>query len=58
MPDQIVSCHNRFAAKGGAGLDGKSGRKTASACDKSAKDISSDTAAHFMFVAPNSSQKV
>jgi hypothetical protein len=47
-----------WSRDGGAGLSEKSGRKTASACDKSAKDISSDTAAHFMFAAMNISQKV
>jgi hypothetical protein len=31
----------------------KSGRKTANACDKSAKDNSMDDAAHFVFAAKN-----
>jgi hypothetical protein len=43
---------------GGAGLTGKSGRNTANACDNSAKDTSRDTAANFMFVVTNTSQKV
>jgi hypothetical protein len=43
---------------GGAALTGKSGRKTANACDKSAKDTSTYAAAHFMFVAEVTSQKV
>jgi hypothetical protein len=38
---------------GGAGLAGKSGRKTANACDISARKTSVDSAAHFMFVAKN-----
>jgi hypothetical protein len=38
---------------GGSGLDGKSGRKTANACDKSAKDTRMDAAAHFVFTAKN-----
>jgi hypothetical protein len=33
---------------GGAGLTGKSGRKTANACDTSATETSMDTAADFM----------
>jgi hypothetical protein len=47
-----------WSPNGGAGLTGKSGRKTANACDKNAKDTSMCTAAHFMFVAKNTSQKV
>jgi hypothetical protein len=38
---------------GGAGFAGKSGRKTANACDMSARKTSVDSAAHFMFVAKN-----
>jgi len=38
---------------GGAALTGKSGRKTANACDISARKTSVDSAAHFMFVAKN-----
>jgi hypothetical protein len=38
---------------GGAGFAGKSGRKTANACDISARKTSVDSAAHFMFVAKN-----
>lgn len=45
-------------ATGGAGWTGKSGRKTANPCGKSAKDMSMDSAAHFMFVAENTSKKV
>jgi len=47
-----------WSPSGGAGVTGKSGRKTANACDKSAKDASKDATAHFMFVATNPSQKV
>jgi hypothetical protein len=47
-----------WPSNGGAGLTGKGGRKTANACDKSAKETSMDTAAHFMFVAKKTSQKV
>jgi hypothetical protein len=47
-----------WSSSGGAGLTGKSGRKTANACNKSAKDTSMDTAAHFMFVAKDASQKI
>ncbi|PYK21089.1 MAG: hypothetical protein DME55_00305 [Verrucomicrobia bacterium] len=47
-----------WSPSGGPGLTAKSGRKTADACDKSARDTSTDTAAHFMFVATNTSQKV
>jgi hypothetical protein len=43
---------------GGAGLDGKSGRKTANACDTNASEMSADTAAHFIFVARNTFTKV
>ena len=39
---------------GGAGLAGKSGRKTANACDTNASEMSADTTAHFIFVARNS----
>ena len=39
---------------GGAGLAGKSGRKTANACDTNASEISADATAHFIFVARNS----
>jgi hypothetical protein len=39
-------------------LTGIRGRKTASACDKSAKDTSMCNAVHFMFIAKNPSQKV
>jgi hypothetical protein len=39
---------------GGAGLAGKSGRKTADACDTNASEMSADTTAHFIFVARNS----
>jgi hypothetical protein len=34
---------------GGSGLSGKSGRNTANACDTSAKQMSTDTAAHRPF---------
>jgi len=47
-----------WSRNGGAALTGKSGRKTANACDKSAKDTSTCNAAHFMFIAKNLSQKV
>jgi len=43
---------------GGAGLTGKSGRKTANACDKTANETRMNAAAHFMFVATNTSQQV
>jgi hypothetical protein len=46
------------SSNGGSGLIGNSGRKTANACDKSAKDTTMDTAAHFMFAGENTSQKV
>ena len=39
---------------GGAGLAGKSGRKTAGACDTNASEMSADTTAHFILVARNS----
>jgi hypothetical protein len=39
---------------GGAGLAGKSGRKTANACDTNASEMSADTTAHFILVARNS----
>jgi len=38
---------------GGAGFIGKSGRKTASACDTSARETSTDTAATFIFAVNN-----
>ncbi len=38
---------------GGAGLAGKSGRKTANACDTNAIEMSAETTAHFIFVARN-----
>jgi hypothetical protein len=38
---------------GGEGFAGKSGRKTANACDASAKETNINTAAHFMFAAKN-----
>jgi hypothetical protein len=47
-----------WSPHGGAGLTGKSGRKTANACDKDAKDMSTKAAAHFMFVAEDTSQKL
>jgi hypothetical protein len=47
-----------WSLNGGAGLLGKSGRKTANACDEIAKDASRNTAARFMLVATNTSQKV
>jgi hypothetical protein len=37
--------------KGGAGFAGKSGRKTANACDTNAMEMKTNTAAHFMFAA-------
>jgi hypothetical protein len=37
--------------KGGAGLAGKSGRKTANPCDTSAKETTTNTTAHFMLAA-------
>jgi hypothetical protein len=43
---------------GGAGFAGKSGRKTANACDTNAIEISAETAAHFIFVARNTFTKV
>jgi hypothetical protein len=43
---------------GGAGFAGKSGRKTANACETNAIEISADTAAHFIFVARNNFTKV
>ena len=39
---------------GGAGLAGKSGRKTANVCDTNASEMSADTTAHFILVARNS----
>lgn len=42
-----------WSPSGGSGLTGKSGRKTANACDKSARDAITNTAAHFMFVVTN-----
>jgi hypothetical protein len=39
---------------GGAGLAGKSGRKTANPCDTNASEISADATVHFIFVARNS----
>ncbi|PYJ23487.1 MAG: hypothetical protein DME99_02730 [Verrucomicrobia bacterium] len=36
---------------GGAGLAGKSGRKTANVCDTSATKTTTNTAAHFMLAA-------
>jgi hypothetical protein len=36
---------------GGAGLAGKSGRKTANVCDTTAMETKMNTAAHFMFAA-------
>jgi hypothetical protein len=47
-----------WSPDGGADLIGKSGRKTANACDESAKDATRNTAARFMLVATNTSQKV
>jgi len=43
---------------GGTGLAGKSGRKTADACDTNASEMSADTTAHFIFVARNSFTEV
>ncbi len=43
---------------GGAGLAGKSGRKTANACDTNASEMSADTTAHFIFVSGNSFTEV
>jgi hypothetical protein len=43
---------------GGAGLAGKSGRKTANACDTNAIEMSAETTAHFIFVARNTFIKV
>ncbi len=43
---------------GGAGLAGKSGRKTANACDTNASEMSVDTAAHFIFAAKNTFTEV
>jgi hypothetical protein len=43
---------------GGTGLAGKSGRKTANACDANTIEMSADTAAHFIFVARNTFIKV
>ena len=43
---------------GGAGLAGKSGRKTANACDTNASEMSVDAAAHFIFVAMNTFTEV
>jgi hypothetical protein len=39
--------------KGGAGLAGKSGRRTADACDANASQMSPDTTARFVLVASN-----
>lgn len=36
---------------GGSGFTGKSGRKTANACDKNARETTRNTPAHFMPVA-------
>jgi hypothetical protein len=36
---------------GGVGLVGKSGRKTAKACDTNASEMSADSNANFIFVA-------
>ena len=43
---------------GGAGLAGKSGRKTANACDTNAIEMSAETTAHFIFAARNTFTKV
>jgi hypothetical protein len=43
---------------GGAGLAGKSGRKTANACDTNASEISADTTAHLIFVARSNFMEV
>jgi len=43
---------------GGAGLAGKSSRKTAEACDTNASEMSADTTAHFIFVVRNSFTEV
>jgi hypothetical protein len=43
---------------GGAGLAGKSGRRTANACDTNASEMSANTTAHFIFVARNTFIKV
>ena len=48
----------RLPPNGGAGLAGTSGRKTASACDTNAIEMSADTTAHFIFVARNTFIKV
>jgi hypothetical protein len=39
---------------GGAGLAGKSGRKTANACDTNASEMSADTTAALILVGRNS----
>ena|SRR5262249_51122251 len=39
---------------GGAGLAGKSGRKTANACDTNASEMSAETTAHFILIVRNS----
>jgi hypothetical protein len=44
--------------KGGAGLAGTRGRKTADAWDTNAIEMSADTTAHFIFVARNSLTEV
>jgi hypothetical protein len=43
---------------GGAGLAGKSGRKTPNACDTNVKEMSVDATAHFMLVAKNTFKEV
>jgi hypothetical protein len=43
---------------GGAGLVGKSGRKTANACDTNPREMSVDTTAHFIFVGKNTFKEV
>jgi hypothetical protein len=42
---------------GGGVLTGKSGRKTADACDTNAREMTVDITAHFIFVAKNSFTK-
>jgi len=41
----------RSPLNGGVGLAGKSGRKTANACDTNASEMSADSSANFIFVA-------
>jgi hypothetical protein len=47
----FISYYDRSAATGGAGLTGKSGRKTANVCDASIREMNINTAVNFPLVA-------